>query len=183
MSVKEDLGIKAIECLKELGELFAEGDPVAIADCWFRDGEKIVIAAKEEGILNANIDKYNPFYLYYINDNPCLPDYNADMAAKATQYSIEIKAILDTLFKKISDAEDTFAIDKEVEGFGELILAYEDRNVSPSIVHSDGEPDHLGDDCRWPRPSLDHCLLPTLRKYPYLLEQLGVDIRAFFRRP
>jgi hypothetical protein len=134
---KESLCKKAIDCLKELGEAFAEGDPNTITDIWFRDGEKIVIKAKELGILNANADKENPFQLFYINDNPCLPDFNEEKAKEARLCSMAIKALLDDLFQKISDAEDTFAIDKEVEHYGELIARYGDKGIGVGDTATD----------------------------------------------
>jgi hypothetical protein len=59
------------------------------------------------------------------------------MVKEAIACTTEIKAILDTLFRKISDAEDTFAIDKEIEGFGKLIVAYEDRGLGVGDTATD----------------------------------------------
>jgi hypothetical protein len=134
--IKEDLGKKALIFLQELGKAICDGDPNTIGEMWVGNGSKLVEKAIEAEMLYQECIP-NPFALFYLGDQPCSDSYNEQMVKEAIACTTEIKAILDTLFQKISDAEDTFAIDKEVEGFGKLILAYEDRGLGVGDTQTD----------------------------------------------
>ena len=63
------------------------------------------------------------------------------------------------------------------------ILGDEDRYMPPSVMHSDGESQHLRDDGAGTGPCLDDRLLPRLAGRLYLLHKPGIDIGAFLYRP
>src|SRR5208282_1557125 len=70
--------------------------------------------------------------------------------------------------------------------FAELVadhvLRAVDRNELAAVMNREGESDHVGHDHRAARPGPDDPLVGRTRGCGYLLQQMSVDKRTFFRR-
>jgi hypothetical protein len=62
------------------------------------------------------------------------------------------------------------------------VLGDVNGDVAPTIVHGNGVPHHLGEDCRGSRPSLDHPLIAGSVHVLDSIQQLGGYIGPLFQR-
>src|SRR5580700_5591833 len=62
------------------------------------------------------------------------------------------------------------------------VFGHQHRHVQPAVVHGDGQPDHIGDHHRTPRPGLDRATIILLAGGLHLLGQVQIHERAFLER-
>lgn len=137
---KGEIGVKAADCLAQLGDAIEEGDPQTIADIWVRDGQRVVEAAVLNNIIIKEA-RHNPFALFYIGDSRRV-DYDFKNVKKALEVTKAIEKILNDLCDEL--AKDTYQksddpkIQEAIHMSGIKIRSFRNKGVGVGDTAADG---------------------------------------------